>query len=254
MKTASALFFVLALALTGCGKKAADDKPGDKQTEKPEDGSDLATAKPDVTMTAEAWHAEFKKDEKAAKAKYMGKVVQLTGKVWTLAQNIDAGITFVHLKVENDLFGVRGGTKDLNLWERVPEGAEVTIRGRLPDMGVMTGELFPIHVVSVDKNPSRTFTAAELAIEFKKDKEKLKAAWGDKWVYVEGEFVRTIKSQHGSEQIVLKGAGGVDIKCAFPMDANALASKLKPGQKVKVLGQLSIYEEPSLQMALFRGQ
>lgn len=254
MKTASALFFVLALALTGCGKKAADDKPGDKQTEKPEDGSDLATAKPDVTMTADAWHAEFKKDKKAAEAKYKGKVIQLTGTVSGVGQNLDAGIGYLLLKVKGDLLGVRGTTKEVDFWERVPEGADVTVRGRVPDMGFLTGELFPIHVVSVDKNPSRTFTAADLAAEFKKDKEKLKAAWDDKWVYVEGEFARTGKSLGGAEQIVLKGAGGLDIKCSIPADAKTLASKLKPGQKVKVLGQLSIYEEPSLQMALFRGQ
>jgi hypothetical protein len=260
MKAVNVFAVVLCAALAGCGKKDAttSDPPADGKN-KPgapgkldETGADLATAKPDVTMSAADWHAEFKKDAKAAQTKYKDKVIELTGRAGSVLQNLDAGVSFVHLKVEKDILGVRGSNKDLSLWEKVSEGADVTIRGRVPEFQILTGELYPIHIVSV-KNLAPTLTAAELAADFAKDKEKLKQKWDDKWVYLEGEFLRAGKSKSDYEEIVLKGAGTQDIHCTIPADAKKQAAKLKPGQKVKVLGQMSIYDEPKLQMALFRG-
>lgn len=258
MKAPSVLAFVLFAALAGCGKndKATNTDPPTNGKNTPgkldETGADLAAAKPDVTMSAADWHAEFKKDAKAAKAKYKDKVIELTGRAASVLQNPDAGVGFVHLKVEKDILGVRGSTKDLLIWEKVSEGADVTIRGRVPEFQILTGELYPIHIVGV-KNLAPTTTAAELAADYAKDKEKFKAAWDDKWVYLEGEFVRAGKSKSDYEEIVLKGAGDRDIHCTIPADAKGLAAKLRPGQKVKVLGQVSVFDEPKLQQALFRG-
>ncbi|MBM3983876.1 MAG: hypothetical protein FJ304_27130 [Planctomycetes bacterium] len=261
MKARALLAFVLFAALAGCGQKdkATNTNPPADGKNKPgtpgkldETGADLAAAAADVTMSAADWHAEFKKDANAAKAKYKDKVIELTGRAASVLQNPDAGVAFVHLKVEKDILGVRGSNKDLNLWEKVSEGADVTIRGRVPEFQILTGELYPIHIVSV-KNLAPTMTTAELLADYAKDKEKFKAKWDDKWVYLEGEFVRAGKSKNDYEEIVLKGAGKQDIHCTIPADAKKQAAKLKPGQKVKVLGQMSIFEEPTLQQALFRG-
>jgi hypothetical protein len=249
MKTTSALVLAVLMAVAGCGKK---DPTGDGKGGPDEAAADLATAKPDVTTTAAEWHAEFKKDDKAAKAKYAGKVVELTGKATSVLQNLDAGMAFIHLAVEKDFLGVRCDTKDLNVWEKVSPGSEVTVRGRLAEGGFLTGELMPVHIVSV-KGQAGSMTATELAEQFTKEKDKLKEKWDDKWAYVEGEFVRSDTSKNGILYLLLKGSGGVDVKCFVGADSKKQVEKLKPGQKVKVLGQVSVYDEPSLQMALFRG-
>jgi exonuclease VII large subunit len=251
MKTAAALFLAVLTAAAGCGKRGPSGADGKGDPD--ETGADLAAAKPDVTMKAADWHAEFKKDDKAAKAKYAGKVVELTGQAGNVVQNADAGVAFIHLKVDKDFLGVRCGTKDMNVWEKVAEGSDVTVRGRLPEFGLFTGELMPVHVVSVGKNPAGTMTAAELAGRFEKDKEKLKEEWDGKWVYVEGEFVRSGTNKDGVLQFVLKGAGKTEVTCSAPADAKKQVAALKPGQKVKALGQLGVYDDVSLQMTLFRG-
>lgn len=250
MKTKLALLLLLTTFAAGCGKK---DTPGGGGPDgKGGAAVDYSTATPDVTMKAADWHAEFKKDEKAAKAKYAGKLVELSGKVTSVVQNLDAGVVFLHLKVDGDVLGVRCGINDVNAWEKVPEGADVVVRGKLPEFGFLTGELMPVQVIRVDNNPTTTFTAADLAGQFAKEPAQLKEKWADKWVYVEGEFVRSETSKNGILQIVLKGDGKAEIKCSVGSDAKKQVEAMKPGQKVKVLGQLSVYDDVSLQMAMFR--
>jgi hypothetical protein len=53
---------------------------------------------------------------------------------------------------------------------------------------------------------------------------------------------------------VLKGVGKVDVGCEAPDDAKDLVGALKPGQKVKVLGRLGVYDNSiDLEKVLFRG-
>ena len=62
----------LALALTACGKKAPPKAPA---------GSAAAASGQTIEVTAEQYFADFKKDAKAAEAKYSGKPVKLSGTV-----------------------------------------------------------------------------------------------------------------------------------------------------------------------------
>jgi hypothetical protein len=237
---------LVCAALAGCGKPV-DQKQAD---------ADLGSAKPDHTATVAEWHAEFKKDSAGAKAKYKGKVVELTGTVSMLAENADAGVMFVHLKVEGDLLGVRCGFSDTAIWEKFCEKSEVTIRGKLPEMSFLTGELMPVTLVAVKSNPSKTITATDLATRFKADLPKLKEEFDDKWVYVEGEFVSMGKSANGVTQFKLKGADGINVECNIPADGEKRAKALKAGQKVKVLGSFATYagdKAPSLDQVMFKG-
>jgi hypothetical protein len=259
MQTGSALLLSVLMTAFGCGQKETggpESKTDSGVTAPGEPGTDLATAKPDVTMKAADWHAEFKKDKGAARAKYIGKIIELTGHVSVVDQV--AGVTFIHLEEGIDALGVQGvrcGFKDPNLWERVSVGSDVIVRGRLPEQQqdlFLPGELMPVHVVRVD-NRSPSVTAAELAERFLKDQEALKEKWDSKWVYVEGEFVRSGMTPHGGLEFVLKGSGKVQVKCLVPGDAEKRVRALKPGQKVKVLGELGLVNGPTLSTAYFRG-
>lgn len=234
---------------TGPGPTGPGTKPQMSEAE-------LLAAKPDHTVTPAAWHAEFKADKEAAGKKYAGKVIELTGTVATVAENEDAGISFVHLKVDKDIFGVRCATKDMALWEKVVDGCEVTVRGKLADGAIFAGELLPAAVVKVDKNPSLSATAADLVKQFKADATKLGDSHNGKWVYVEGEFVSSGEVKNGGIYFVLKGDADCPIKCHVPLDAEKRMKTLRPGQKLKVLGQFYAFKgdkELSLSMCRFKG-
>jgi tRNA_anti-like len=255
----SLLVTCAALFVFGCGKDKPDSggpAPGPTGGPGPSAGVDLATAKPDHTATAAEWHAEFKKDSAGSKKKYAGKVVELTGTLASFAENPDAGVLFAHLKIEKDVLGVRCGMSDANAWEKACQGAEVTVRGKLADGAIFHGELMPAIIVKADKNPALTATAADLGKQFKADTEKLREKFGDKWVYVEGEVVSTGKSSVGGPQFTLKGDGGVNVVCSVPADNKAKVEALKPGQKVKALGEFSSPfpndKELSLNMVMFK--
>lgn len=256
--------FLLAAAALGCGKgdlgKGTNPPgpagPGTTNPPPPMTAAELAAATPDHIVTPAAWHAEFKADKAAATRKYAGKVVELTGTVSTVADNADAGLSFVHLKVDKDIFGVRCAVADVGLWEKVVDGCEVTVRGKLADGAIFAGELLPAAVVKVDKNPSLSATATDLARQFKADANKLGDSHNGKWVYVEGEFVSSGQSTDGVRYFVLTGDTDCPIKCSIPLDAEKAMKGLRPGQRVKVLGQFYAFQgdkELTLSMCRFKG-
>lgn len=251
------IVFLALAALTACGKTDPDPEPLPMPDAPPASVTlGMPAPKADHTATAAEWHAEFKADQAAAKKKYKDKVIELRGTVSNIVENVDAGIVFVHLKIEKDFLGVRCGFKDAHIWERVTEGSEVTIRGKVPELSFLTGELMPVALVSVEKNPAQTVSAVELTKRFKADFNKLKDEYNKKWVYVEGEFVSSGKSAHGASQFKLKGADGVEVTCGIPADAEKRVKALKPGQRVKTLGQFSALEDdtgPNLDSVLFKG-
>ena len=110
--------FLAACFVAGCQPPAATKpasaqpgaEPGGPPPATPADKS-LADAKPDFTFTAQVWHAEFQKDNAAARAKYMDKVIELTGVVQVVLDQQAApglpALAMVHLEIPTDSLGVR---------------------------------------------------------------------------------------------------------------------------------------------------
>lgn len=238
------LLLVPAGLAFGCGKSnpGSDGKGGNPPGPTggtPDGGAGLTSAKPDHTATAADWHAEFKKDKAAATAKYAGKVIELTGTLSGFIDEPDAGVLLAYLKVGKDAIGARCALADMSAWEKATEGAEVTIRGKLADGGIFTGEIKPAVLVNVDKNPALTATAADLGKQCVADVGKLRDKYGGKWVYVEGEVVSNGKPSARGSQFVLKGDGDVNVICWALAGSEQKVEALKPGQKVKALGELN---------------
>lgn len=97
---------------------------------------DFSKLKPDYTLNAEQLFSDFSGDETAANSKYIGKVVELTGKVVTV--NTDS--TQVSIVLEDQLFGVStyldAGFCAANpeMLRAVRAGQTITIRGQCDGM------------------------------------------------------------------------------------------------------------------------
>jgi len=86
-----------------------------------------ATAKVDVTMTAEQLAKEFGTDEKAANAKYLNKNIEVSGVVTETNKNQDGGL-MVMLET-GDPINVVQCTMDSSATAAVNKGDKVTIKG-----------------------------------------------------------------------------------------------------------------------------
>jgi hypothetical protein len=200
--------------------------------------------KPDVTMDAVAWHAEFKKDNKAAKQKYKGKVVELTGTVRDLTDDPYGNVGYIYLEVKGDILGVRVATKDKKPWLTVAQGSQIKVKGKEPEAG-LPADLFEAEIVDAGPNPAM-LSAEQLAKEYTADRKATAAKYNEKRVNVEGEVVEKGKSQYCDVQLKLKGAGEITISCCFGGAANTQGlGAAKPGQKLKVFGTLSLLDNPN---------
>ena len=106
---------------------------------------DVAKAKSDITLTANTILNDFTTNETAANAKYLEKIIAVTGEVSNIKIEKDKGI--VTLKTNDDFGSVlchlsENATKNIN---SIKEGQTVTIKGictgYLMDVILVKGEL-----------------------------------------------------------------------------------------------------------------
>ena len=234
-------------------------------------GDDLTKVKPDVTMTAKEWATQHFHGRVIADAdvyaKYSGKVIELSGVVKEVGQFkqvfSDASVYYVDLKVEEgkvrcEMHG------DPAFWEKISKGSEVSIRGKASSGTVAW--LATAVVVKAGPNPSPTVAATELTKEFKADSAAAEKKYGvgiglgsDKDVYVTGEVLVVTKEGEKDVTIAIKGEGDAKVICNILPLAGArpqeTALALKPGQKIKVLGDMMNPKkgDPVLRVTLLKG-
>jgi hypothetical protein len=90
--------------------------------------TDMAKAKPDFAVTATALLKEFEDNEAAASAKYINKIVELTGTVATV-KPAENNIVNISLVTESDLSSVICTFAAISDPSSVKAGDEITIRG-----------------------------------------------------------------------------------------------------------------------------
>lgn len=89
---------------------------------------DLSKEKPDVVITAADLQKAFENDEKDATAKYVNKIIEVSGVVSTIAKS-DSGSISVTLKTGNDLSSVICTFASSSEAASAKEGDELTLRG-----------------------------------------------------------------------------------------------------------------------------
>jgi hypothetical protein len=248
----ASIFTAAVLCGSGCGKQDAEKDKGGSGTpaDKTESGTppkmDLAKAKADFTMDADAWQAEWKKDREAAMKKYKGKIVELTGVVDKPSDDPYCKVGYIWLKVKKDILGPRCALDDPAPWLKVGPGCTIKIKGVVPDFG-LSGDLYPCAIVESSPNTGLAITAGQLAKDFAADKKAAEGKYHNKWLIVEGELTGKEPSKIDEGRFVyltLKGDGDVSVRCYVANNTDELKKaneSLKVGQKVKVCGEAQIY-------------
>jgi tRNA_anti-like len=240
----------LAAALVvGCAKK--EDPPkntqginlgrtDDTKPKKELKEVDLATVKPDFSLTAEDWFKEWGKDEKLARQKYQGKIIELTGDVEIVDDHPNGEAGIVYLKVGRD--NVTCYTADKEPWLKAGPGQKAKIRGKVPDDGFWGKpyNLYPCAVI--EGTPPPTFSAEQLAKEFTADRKVFEEKYDHKQVLVEGAVAaKTVDGNYG--KLMLKGGGDQTVSCTLGMLTDFQKRRyesIKVGQQVKLCGEVSV--------------
>src|SRR5262245_2375033 len=103
-----AVFLAIAVFLVPAGSRKGDRKEDDTKGADGKGGDNRADAdaRPDFSLTSKQFSEEYDKEEKAAEAKYKGKVIELSGLIIGMGRNV---MEDVFLKLEgskNDHSGV----------------------------------------------------------------------------------------------------------------------------------------------------
>jgi hypothetical protein len=90
--------------------------------------ADLTTMKPDFTITAAALQKEFETDESAASAKYISKVIEVTGPVASLAPGDHENLS-ISIGTGNPMSAIICTLAKPDDPSKYREGQEITVRG-----------------------------------------------------------------------------------------------------------------------------
>jgi hypothetical protein len=211
---------------------------GDKKSTAPQ-----PLGKPDLVVSPADWRAEFKKDSQAARAKYRGKVIEMSGTVSSARPDPYGLCGYISLDVADDAFGVRCVLTDLKPWKRVSPGSKVKVRGKSSDL--IAGDLRPCEIVEAGPNPGVVITAEELSRQFAANRKQTSARYDGKWAYVKGKVSEKSPAKSSAAWFKLKGAGGITVKCSTGDAYKDMVSRVKVGARIEVFGQLQIFDGPA---------
>jgi len=216
---------------------------------KTKDNPKVDVPKPEFTLTADEYVADIEKDKQAAKAKYQGKLIELSGTVRAIQGGVPARETgIVNLGATNSMFGVNCSMTEKEPWARVSPGQQVRIRGKADTSGIPY--LWNSMIVEQGPNPAVKISDADLAKEFVGDKKKTNQKYAAKYMIVEGEIVD--KKEHDRYvSLFLRGDGNVRIECCVDPSDKDITSDLKPGRRIKMFGRYSAYPKEGDVVYLF---
>jgi hypothetical protein len=227
------LLFLAALLAAGCSSTpSAKDGANKDSTRKPLGDTEFKVASREFV-------AEFKKDSKAAHAKYKGKTVEVTGLLKSVGTN---GGGDPVLLIEGE--PMKSDFTSCITVERYPgklavPGQTITVKGRAhPDFP--GPNLLDVEIVKVEGDKPPSLTADALAAEFAKGHEAAAKKYENKWVALSGEIEKVNLNDVKAATVVFKTTEKkprvVALFTAFDEKRN---TAFKPGQKIEVIGELS---------------
>ena len=194
-----------------------------------------------VTLTAEAFGGEFRKDAEAAAKKFDAVFVELTGVVSGVGSRGNEPFVTLDAGPESlSILCLLGQEKEP--WAKISKGQKIKIRGQWPDFSVQP-TLEQCVLVDVGTNPAQELKAEALAAEFAKNKDGIRKQYAEKTLIVTGEIVDAKpRNDLGAVSVYLKGAGEVRVDCGFNAADRAEAFALKSGSPVRLVGEFSLFE------------
>jgi hypothetical protein len=95
--------------------------------------ADIASQTPVATLSASELFRAFSEDEAAANLKYAGKVVEISGVIYSAEEGSQGDLNILFMD-ENEMFGVACTIDQYENMDKLSEGQEITIKGECSGM------------------------------------------------------------------------------------------------------------------------
>lgn len=209
------------------------------------------SAKPEFTVSAVDLCGEFKKDDNAARKKYEGTVIEVSGTVRGLSEPYDGRRDEVKLMGGPEELGndVVCGMSEGNPWNTMAPGQSVVIRGKLTN-GIFGPELQDAIVMKVnDAGKPPEVTVDQLADELLKDPKAFEEKYANKWIVLQGTL-----EEYSSFASHLKPAK--EVKFSVSLSAGDMGrhhtqfKTHKPGEAVRIVGKVSSIDAEGKRISL----
>jgi hypothetical protein len=213
-------------------KPPAPSAPGARKSDP---GKELLKRKLDFSVTLDAFRAELRRDAKAGRQKYGGKVVDLSGVVREFRRSY-AEAPAVRVGGKTDSVGIVCETLDEEPWARLAEGQTVRMRGTFTPYPDFT-EFLNCVIVDSGPSPAIATTAEALAAAYAADPDGTNKKHQKKRLLITGEVTSREVDKEGTIKIALKGKEGVRVAMTFTagITDDRADEEVKVGMKVRAL-------------------
>jgi hypothetical protein len=106
----------------------------------------------------------------------------------------------------------------------------------------LPGDLAAAEIVEAGPSPAVTLSADQLAKDYGADAKSAAEKFDDHWANLQGEVLDKSGSKDCGHQVKLKGVDEIVVSCCFSERNAKCLEAVKPGSKVKVFGQLSLWK------------
>jgi hypothetical protein len=138
------------------------------------------------------------------------------------------------------VLGVECQVNEKEPWKKALPDQTVRLQGKYPEINPRPG-LIDCEIVEVTGAGPPTLTADQLAKEYGTDPDGTTAKYDKKYLIVTGEIANVDFNEAKAASITLKTKEQVlRVFCNFTVFAKEQTSRLKPGQKIKVLGEYTL--------------
>jgi hypothetical protein len=198
----------------------------------------------DLQVAPAVWVADWEKAD-AARAKYAGKIIEISGEVADVSADPYGSVGYVYLKTDAKGKTATCCTADTYPWAKVSPGSKVKVRGTWTPDYSRNGNLSQCVIVEAGPNPALTVSAEQLGKECTADRSAAVAKYNEKYAFVEGEVTKVGKSDYCDVLATLK----CDVPLTACMGAGNSSSEkermkaLKAGDKLKVYCRISLFEK-----------
>jgi hypothetical protein len=191
----------------------------------------------DVTLSAADFYTEFRKGAEAAAAKYKGKVVELSGKIYSVGYNdgVKSSVIIFEGPEKGRPIGAVCVVPGHHFVGELGRGQTITVRGT-----TVTSDARLESATLVKRGPDTVVRVAapDLTKAYNTDRKAVEQKYLNKTLVVTGEVLE-FKNAPGSnyEYLELKGSGATRVKCWYPL-APSLKQQVRVGQTVRFAGHL----------------
>lgn len=201
--------------------------------------------KPDFVFDVPTWRDEWKNDREAAKKKYTGKIVELTGEVIYVMVAFEGSLAgrdlrsgpggWVNLKNPNGS-PVTCTTTDPQPWLTVSEGSKIRIRGRAGKAN--DEDLVDCVIVEAGPSSALAVTVEEITAAVAADLGAAEKKYDKKYAHITGEVTEVVKDKDGTVKLKLKGASGVGAYATLGVPAAHRAGTIQVGQTIRLFSEV----------------